>query len=57
MDFLFVGRGFVTTASWDAHTAARVRCAGIDAISLPRRKEMAKENLFRQAESASLLVR
>jgi hypothetical protein len=52
--------GKLTTTSFYAHTASlrlALSCSGMDAISLPRRKEMAKENLFRQAESASLLVR
>jgi len=34
---------FQTTSSFDAHTAARVRCTGMDAISLLFHKEMAKE--------------
>ncbi|MBE6620228.1 MAG: hypothetical protein E7625_02535 [Ruminococcaceae bacterium] len=34
---------FQTTFPTDAHTAARVRCTGMDAISLSFHKEMAKE--------------
>ncbi|MBR5615881.1 MAG: hypothetical protein IKW66_03585, partial [Clostridia bacterium] len=34
---------FFTTSSTDAHTALRVRCAGMDALSLSFHKERAKE--------------
>jgi len=34
---------FQTTPPFDAHTAARVRCTGMDAISFSFHKEMAKE--------------